>query len=302
MKYPITLEGLEALDAIDRKGSFAAAASSLYRVPSALTYTIQKLEQDLGVQLFQKEGRQSKLTPAGQVLLEQGREILAATNRLAITAKQVNSGWEPVLNIAVDSVLDFNFLYPLLDEFYKLQPDIEINLYEEVLAGAWEAILNDTCQLVIGTGVSPPTGKGIESHFLLNSKWLFTVAKHHPLSQQSAALNKSDIEQYRFVVVRDSAQHQPALSKRIFTSKPVLSVPTLNEKIRAQVLGLGVGFLPLHRIENLLASGDLVALQVNDHEENTQLYMGWKSNNKGKALQWFSERVNEHFKNPFVSF
>ena len=60
MKYPITLDALEVLDAIDRKGSFAAAANELFRVPSAISYTVQKLEQDLDVVLFRKEiGRAS---------------------------------------------------------------------------------------------------------------------------------------------------------------------------------------------------------------------------------------------------
>lgn len=63
MKHPVTLEALEVLDAIDRKGSFAAAANALYRVPSAISYNVQKLEQDLGVVLFKREGRRSLLTP-----------------------------------------------------------------------------------------------------------------------------------------------------------------------------------------------------------------------------------------------
>ncbi len=133
----LTLEALEVLDAIDRKGSFAAAAA-LYRVPSKVTYTVNKLEEDLGVALFSKEGRRSVLTPAGKVLLERGRDILEAADRLVETARQVDRGWESCLNIAVDSIIDFNSLHPHLDAFYKLQPDIEINLYEEVLGGAWE--------------------------------------------------------------------------------------------------------------------------------------------------------------------
>ena len=51
----ISLDALQVLDAIDRKGSFAAAASSLHRVPSAVSYSVQKLEQDLGIALFQKQ-------------------------------------------------------------------------------------------------------------------------------------------------------------------------------------------------------------------------------------------------------
>ena len=64
MTSQLTLEALEELDTIDRKGSFAAAAAALYKVPSAVSYSVQKLEQDLGVTLFIKEGRRSVLTPS----------------------------------------------------------------------------------------------------------------------------------------------------------------------------------------------------------------------------------------------
>lgn len=47
MQQAITIDALRALDAIDKKGSFAAAAESLFKVPSALTYTIKKLEEDM---------------------------------------------------------------------------------------------------------------------------------------------------------------------------------------------------------------------------------------------------------------
>ena len=104
MSTPLSLEALEVLDAIDRKGSFAAAAAALYRVPSAITYSVGKLEEDLGVTLFRREGRRSVLTPAGQVLLEQGRELLEAAERLVETTRQVERGWESTLAITLDSI------------------------------------------------------------------------------------------------------------------------------------------------------------------------------------------------------
>src|SRR3569832_470051 len=61
----LTLESLRILDAIDRKGSFAAAALALDRVPSALTYTVRKLEEDLDVLLIDRRGHRAKLTLAG---------------------------------------------------------------------------------------------------------------------------------------------------------------------------------------------------------------------------------------------
>lgn len=58
----LSLEALETLDAIAEQGSFARAAESLHRVPSALTYTVKKLESDLGVTLFDRSGQRARLT------------------------------------------------------------------------------------------------------------------------------------------------------------------------------------------------------------------------------------------------
>src|SRR5690606_25128175 len=101
----ITLDALMVLDMIDRRGSFAAAAEALHRVPSAISYSMQKLEQDLGVILFAREGRKSVLTPAGRVLLEQGRHILDATRQLEEMTRQADSGWESSLSIVLDASL-----------------------------------------------------------------------------------------------------------------------------------------------------------------------------------------------------
>jgi DNA-binding transcriptional LysR family regulator len=65
MSLRLSLEAIEVLDAIARKGSFAAAAESLFRVPSAVTYTVRKLEDDLGVSLFNRTGHRAELTEAG---------------------------------------------------------------------------------------------------------------------------------------------------------------------------------------------------------------------------------------------
>ncbi len=64
------------MDAIDRRGSFAAAADELGRVPSALSYTMQKLEEELDVVLFDRSGHRTKFTNVGRMLLERGRVLL----------------------------------------------------------------------------------------------------------------------------------------------------------------------------------------------------------------------------------
>jgi DNA-binding transcriptional LysR family regulator len=294
MKYPITLDALEVLDAIDRKGSFAAAANELFRVPSAISYTVQKLEQDLDVTLFRKEGRKAVLTLAGKVLLEQGREILEAAERLAIAAKTTHSGWEPVFNIAIDSILNFDFIYPLIARFYEVQPAIEINIYEEVLGGAQEAITSNRADLVIGAGAEPKPSDGVKYQKIQQIEWIFTVAPGHELTKASLPLSQQLIEQHRFVVVRDSSRNQAPQSHRVFSKRPVLSVPSVTEKIHALCLGLGVGFLPAHRIQGLLEQGLLIALPVENTIPIETLHIAWKITNKGKVLRWFIEQLSRH--------
>lgn len=295
MKYPITLEALEVLDAIDSKGSFAAAANALYRVPSAVTYTVQKLEQDLDVVLFVKEGRRAVLTEAGQLLLQHGREILQATERLAIATKNTHSGFEPVFNIAIDSVLAFDFIYPIINGFYQVYPDIEINLYEEVLGGTAEALTSGRAQLVLGVGAEAVQARGINSASLRWLEWVFCVAPGHALLDEPLPLSLSAIERHRFVVVRDSARHQAALSQRLLSRRPVLSVPTIAEKITALHHGLGVGYLPLQRVQAYLDQGQLVALPVDHADTSAEMVMAWKANNRGKVLAWFVGQIGEVF-------
>ena len=85
----LTLEALRVMDAIDRRGSFAAAADELGRVPSALSYTMQKLEEELDVVLFDRSGHRTKFTNVGRMLLERGRVLLEAADKLTTDA----NGW-----------------------------------------------------------------------------------------------------------------------------------------------------------------------------------------------------------------
>ncbi len=288
----LTFEALEVLDAIDRKGSFAAAAAALYRVPSAITYSVQKLEDDLGVVLFTKQGRRSVLTPAGQVLLEQGREILAATERLVEQTRQTSRGWESSLSIVVDTIVDIDKVYQLVERFYLVQPDIEISIKEEVLAGTWEALIKQKADLAIGT-VMPPNTSGLQSKILGCVEWMFAVSPSHPLAQLKGEVSQEDIRQHRAVVISDSSIDLPALSIRVFDKQAKLKVASMQQKIAAQAAGLGVGYLPKHRIQTELDNGSLVALPVTQEQTGHDLCALWRRGSKGKALRWFIEALDD---------
>jgi len=289
----LSLEACEVLDAIDKKGSFAAAAAALYRVPSTVTYTIQKLEEDLGIKVYRREGRRSILTPAGKVLLEEGRELLKAAQNIVETAKQVDSGWESKINIAIDTIYDIDKLYEIIETFYELQTGVEVNISEEVLAGGWEAIIENRADLVIGAPYPEINTQGIKFEEIGMAEWQFVVSKQHPLNQYTLPLSEEDTKPFHPIMIRDSSKKSPSMTHRIFEKQTVLRVSTMEQKISAQVKGLGIGFLPTHRILNHLKTGTLIALPIKKEAVITPIFMGWRKNNKGKAINWFIDKLRD---------
>ena len=108
----LTLEALRVMDAIDRRGSFAAAADELGRVPSALSYTMQKLEEELDVVLFDRSGHRTKFTNVGRMLLERGRVLLEAADKLTTDAEALARGWETHLPIVTEALVPTPAVFP----------------------------------------------------------------------------------------------------------------------------------------------------------------------------------------------
>ena len=178
----LSLDALATLDAIARRGSFAAAAEELHRVPSAVTYTVQKLEQDLGVTLFDRTGHRARLTPAGVELLREGRHLLRAAGEIEQRVQRFAQGWESELAITVDEIIPLPRIYPLLEEFYRLNPGTRLRLGAEVLAGTWDALLSGRADLVIGVSGDPPSEGGCSILPLGVVDFVFVVAPDHPLA------------------------------------------------------------------------------------------------------------------------
>lgn len=293
MSSPITLDALNVLDAIERKKSFAAAADELFRVPSAVSYTVNKLEDDLGIALFDRSKRKAELTTVGKMIIEQGRLILKATDELTHMAKQSANGWESELRICIDSILLFQPIYKLIAQFQQQYPWINIHVSEEVFGGTWDSLVAGRSDLIIGA-TGEPYNSDFAVHPLGDIDFIFAVAKNHQLVNEPAPVSNKAIKEYPSIVVADSSRNLPARSAGLLDGQSRITVPTVEKKIEAHLLGLGVGYLPLHRIEEQLDSGELVTLQLANYESrNSELNMAWRKDNQGKALEWFISHIKD---------
>jgi len=293
----LTLESLRILDEIDRRGSFAAAASVLDRVPSALTYTVRKLEEDLDVLLFDRRGHRARLTSAGEELLSQGRHLLQAAEALEQRVKRTAAGWEAELRIVIDCVIPFERMLPLIAEFDREQPGTRLRLSTEVLSGVWEALLTDRADLAIGAAYDGPEAMRMSSDFrtrlLGGIDWVFAVAPSHPLATAPEPLPAELIQRHRAVAVGDTGRMLPGMTAGLLTGQDTLTVPSLQAKLAAQMAGLGCGHLPRMLAAPHIASGQLVEKQTAEAKPSGAAHLAWRSGSRGKALKWFLARLSE---------
>ncbi len=292
MGSKISLDALTALETIERMGSFAAAAAQLRRVPSALTYTMGRLEDDLGVRLFDRSGRRASLTPAGRELLEEGRTLLALADQIERRVQQVARGWEVELRIALDLTLDASALLPLVAEFDGEKSGTRVRLSYEVLAGTWDALQSGRADLVIGANGEPVSQAGLSLRRVNPLPFVFAVAPAHPLASMREPLAPAEIQRYRAVAVADTARNQPARSTGLLLGQESLTVPDFAAKVAAQRAGLGVGYLPAPIARAEHEAGRLVIKQVAEPKLESFQYMAWKTASKGKALAWFLGRLD----------
>lgn len=176
----ISLDALQILDAIDRRGSFTAAAKVLFKVPSTISYTVAKLEEDLGVLLFERVGPKATPTQAGRELLREGRQLLRAAQELEVRVRRVASGWESEFAIGLDAVLPASLLLPQLLDFYRIADSTRLRVVSESLSGSWEALLDRRVDLVVAAGEGP-SGGGYVAEPIGSLRFVFAVAATHPL-------------------------------------------------------------------------------------------------------------------------
>lgn len=292
----LNLDALVVLDAIDRAGSFAGAARRLDLVPSAITYIVRRLEDQLDVLLFDRRGRRAQATAAGRELLEQGRVLLAEAEALEQRVQRVASGWEAELAIAIDTILPMGRIWPLAARFYvecreRQVAHTRLRFTHEVLGGAWDALAEGRADLVIGAPGEPPPGGGFRTRLLAETPMVFMVAPTHPLARASEPIAESLLLKHRSIVAADSSRRLPPRTVGVLTGQETLSVASLADKRAAQAAGLGCGWLPWFLAADDVAAGRLVPRRIDMQRMPARIVAAWRETRPGKALAWWLSAI-----------
>lgn len=281
----LTLEALRVMDAIDRRGSFAAAADELGRVPSALSYTMQKLEEELDVVLFDRSGHRTKFTNVGRMLLERGRILLEAADKLTTDAEALARGWETHITIVVEALIPTEKLFSLLDKL-ALKANTQVSLLTEVLAGAWERLEQGRADIVIAPDMHFRASSEVNTRKLYTMNNVYVASPDHPIHQEPEPLSDVTRIKYRGIAMADTARERPVLTVQLLDKQQRLTVSSIDDKRRALLAGLGVATMPYPMVAKDIAEGRLRVVSP-EYSMESQIIMAWRRDSMGEAKSWF---------------
>jgi len=253
----VTLEQWRALLAVIDAGGYARAAELLNKSQSSVSYAISQLESALGVKVFQLQGRKAVATPAGELLYRRAKLLLEQAERLEKSAECLSVQVEPLVKIAADLIIPPAKILHCLAIFAEQFPDTRVEIFESVLSGTEDALLQRQVDLAIGGRV--PTG-------FMGEK-LVTVTMHgvsspdHPLQLLGRPINYEAMRQHRQIIVRDSGQYRRRSEgwQEADERWTVSHIKTCLDAIR---MGLGYAWLPDAYTHEDVAAGRLKYLPV----------------------------------------
>ena len=294
-------ENLQLVGTVARTGSMAAAARELGLVPSALTYRVRQIEDALDVLLFDRSSRRAQLTPAGAELLRAGEHLLQELEAVAQRVRRIATGWESELTIAADALIARDTLFELCEAFYTLGAPTRLKLRAETLSGTWEALLNGQADLALGVPAELAPTAGLRMEVMGSVDFVFAVAPHHAQARLPEPLPDTLIQAHRAVAAADSARRGGGVTLGLLPGQDVLTVPTMQHKLEAQLRGLGCGHLPLPLARPYIDAGRLVVKALDRADRHMRVAYVWRGREPtapdsvadGRALHWWLEQLRQ---------
>jgi len=284
-------ENLRVVQMVARYQSITAAAERLNKVPSAISYTVRKLEETLGVQLFTRKGCYIELTHTGEYFINHSKAILDDLEALKRNVALVHSGVEPEFTIAVNNIVPREVIVDFVCEFERAFPSCQLTVQQEVYNGCWDTLYANRAALVIGAPHSVPQADSVTGVPLGTLDWTFIVGTGHPLASIDRPLTNNELRRYCAVCIRDTAVDFQSMHAWLLEGQKALFVPdfiTAMELVRRNV---AIGCVPAHVAKSLGGEG-IVTRAVRDEKHSTRLFLAWRTEGLSDVGRWCIDYVS----------
>lgn len=266
----LTLDQFHVFVAVVEAGSFSEAGRTLNRAQSAITYAIQKLEEQVGTQLFDRTLYRPALSQAGLALLPQARRILDDVGRFRIQAREIRRGVETDLHLSLGALVPLGIVTPALEDFAEAYPGVRLRISIEpfsldVRNGAGLRDLADL-HIVFGMLLPDTMVKRVIGAITL----VDVAAPSHPLATLSGPLSAEMLRDHLQVVLTE--RRKAAADNEIgVAAVNTWRVTDLAAKHALLLAGIGWGRLPDALVAEDLTAGRLVRLPTEDWQDNGAL-------------------------------
>ncbi|ARU89270.1 LysR family transcriptional regulator [Pseudomonas sp. M30-35] len=297
MKAPrVTLDQWRTLQAVVDNGGFAQAAEVLHRSQSSVSYTVARMQEQLGVPLLRIDGRKAVLTEAGDVLLRRSRQLVNQASQLEHLAHHMEQGWEAEVRLVVDAAYPKAKLVRALTAFMPQSRGCRVRLREEVLSGTEDLLREGTADVAIsGLNISGFLGSELSS-----VEFIAVAHPDHPLHRLQRELTFLDLQAHMQVVIRDSGRLQPR-DVGWLGAEHRWTVASLDTAATFVSNGLGFAWLPRHIIERELKDGQLLPLPLDQGGTRNPSFYLYTDKEKplGPATQILIELIKNFDAAPF---
>lgn len=294
MATSISLEQMAVLVAIDEQGSFSGAARSLGKVQSAVSHSVARSEELLGVTIFDRRSRRTLPTLAGQALIDKARLALASAAELTALASSLEGGLEAEVSIVFDAIFPTDALIEFALRFNECFPKVALRLGTETLSAVSRAVERGDYDLGV-CGPAAPVSNELQASHIGTVRMIPVAGVDHPLASIAEPLDARTLGRHTQIVL--SERGDASVDDVAVISRHTWRVVDLSTKHLLIQRGLGWGNLPEHMARADLGSGDLHRLNIASWGTDEHL-LGLRvvrlvDQRPGPAIAWVVERLPE---------
>lgn len=254
---------LRLVAAVVDTGSVTAAAKVLHLSQPALSHQLRDVEERLGTELFQRQGRRMLLTSPGKRVLEAARKVVAEVEAAEAEVSQLARPSQGLLRLATECYTAYHWLPGVLRRFSSKHPGVEVRIAVEATRRPVDALLSG--ELDLGIVSEPVKHRRLTGAPLFEDELLAVMAPDHPLAKKPV-LHAADFAREHVLLysipLTESTLFQQVLVPAGVTPARVSRVELTEAMIEMAKAGLGVGLLARWAVAPELAKGTLRAVRV----------------------------------------
>lgn len=287
--YWISIEQIKCFQAVIEEGSFSKASERLNKAKSAVIYSVNTLEEQLGFSLIERSQYRPSLTDQGVEFLKSADRFLNNYHDLQKSIGQIADHIESRLAISVSDIYRMDRLYPIIKKAMKKYPQTEIILEREILSGE-KMLLNGQVDIAIFENLKAKKLINFQEFDEVEFK-LVLASNHEFLDLKKSEQTDEKLKCFPHIIQRSTIVDDD-IQIGIDDNEIKWKVTDTSSKKEIILNGLGWGRLPNHVCKHELKQKKLIHLEKFDSDDTAKIYVGHlKSKSLGKVAQFIWDQL-----------